>query len=786
MSKIKEAKQDLENLQVDTIEMQERLTKPEALRQIHEKFVQDDEETALNRAAIQELMDFVSPFDQKDLDDRGMGDRFNINFGQASAIKNEAVGAYMDIFTSPTSLIKIALDPDVPDENRATWADIMSDEWTKMFRAWDKSTPNMLLLADLFVGQGIAIPWFEDKSSMNFEVSSLEECKFDANAVAVPSEVEAMTIERWLSVPELFAKIEGREDMKDIDGWNGPMVRRLIETAQPRGTDPEPWNYEEASRLVKASRLSAGTSLPSVCLIWGVIRELDGSISVYATHKEDALLNGEKVSAGMETEWVYRKRSAYDDANQMFQIFAFSVGNKNLIYTIRGLGYPLYGSGQADNILRCKMLDSARSRSGEMYQPESTIDAVTDLQFIDIGMGMVVPKGLKGVPVQNMLRMEDGIGYALDSNKMMLEKHSAGLSSSSLVENPNSRRNEMQVTAELEHLNKMTGFAVTLYYAPYDKLMRELVRRSFQETQTDLSIAKLVRKMKKACQRRGVPKDMFGKIDIDSTSATRLMGAGSKGSRIIAFQQLSSLYSSMDPTGQEFFNYDFASEIKGSEAAQRYFGIPGQRRDHVDEALAELENNDLLEGQMIEPKDGENKMVHLRSHLERLVVGVQGVNEGSIDLADWTIRHIPLYRHTVDTLDQTSVHESMMRDLNSMRQQLQQIGEIIENGLRHLNKLRLEQQEQAQQGQQGQQVDENGNPVQGGGGDYTDAAQEDNDLKAAKMFAEAQAKIEIQREMSRAKMDIDRQQSMAKIAMMSAETAAKIRRQQALDAVTRK
>jgi hypothetical protein len=409
------------------------------------------------------------------------------------------------------------------------------------------------------------------------------------------------------------------------------------------------------------------------------------------------------------------------------------------------------------------------------------------LQFIDLGHAMIAPKGLRGVQQFNTQRLNDGIGFALESNMNIMNKHSSGLSSSSIVQNPNARRNEMQVSAELEYTNKMQGFAISLFYGPYDKYIRELVRRAFNESQDDLALAKMVKKMKESCVARGVPQDVLSKIDLESTQAVRLSGAGSKSSRLMAFQQMSQLYTSMDPTGMEHFNFDFASEIKGSEAAERYFGVPGVRRGHVDISLAQLENNDLAEGVVIEPVPGENTMVHLQIHIDDLLAGLQQVNEGAVDLADWTMRTIPLFQHCVATLEMASVHPSRQEELNSFKQQIQQAGEVIENGLRHINKLR------DQQGDMSQGMDPNadqsgarapGTPEEQKAAQEQSAAQKDNDLKMSRIVAEAQAKIQVMQQMSKAKIDEMQRQGMAKILMMDAQTAAEIKRKEILAKAT--
>jgi hypothetical protein len=119
-----------------------------------------------------------------------------------------------------------------------------------------------------------------------------------------------------------------------------------------------------------------------------------------------------------------------------------------------------------------------------------------------------------------------------------------------------------------------------------------------------------------------------------------------------------------------------------------------------------------------------------------------------------------------------------MGELNSYRQQIQQAGEIIDNGLRHINKMR-------EQGDMSQGLDPNGNNPQGGQAPTPEeqkasAAQQDNDLKMAKIFAEAQAKIQMMQQMSQAKQAIMHEESTARILTMDAQAAADIRRKEIL------
>ena len=97
----------LESLDKNLEPLEERVSSPTTLRTIHESFKHNDRDSAQGRAMVQELVDFVPPYDPDELQSRGQADRFNVNFGLVSSIVNEAVGSYLDIYANAPSLLKI-------------------------------------------------------------------------------------------------------------------------------------------------------------------------------------------------------------------------------------------------------------------------------------------------------------------------------------------------------------------------------------------------------------------------------------------------------------------------------------------------------------------------------------------------------------------------------------------------------------------------------------------------------------------------------------------------------
>jgi len=234
------------------------------------------------------------------------------------------------------------------------------------------------------------------------------------------------------------------------------------------------------------------------------------------------------------------------------------------------------------------------------------------------------------------------------------------------------------------------------------------VRRAFSVRQKDPEAARRVREMKARCVARGVPKEIFKQIDFKRVKATRIIGTGSRSSRIMLMDQLRQGYATWDAVGRKNFDYDVVMMLGGVELADRYAGKPNEVRIPYDASIATLENFQLLEGDYMDPMDGQIHMVHIPIHLDELEAGLKGVDEGQIDLVQWTMEHQMLYNHTVATLEMTVVHETVQPELNMYHQKAQQIGEIVVNGLKMINKMAKngELPGQAQPGEQGEQSEE--------------------------------------------------------------------------------
>ena len=741
----------------------ERMVTPAGLRSIHGKNINDDEIGSHNRGLVQQDMDFSPPFDEKELKDKGQGERFNFNTGEAAAIKNEAVSGYVDIYSTPTTIAQIPLK-NVPEPMRSMYEAVLAEEFTTMDKANDSAFPTFLQLCDIYVTHGVAVGYFEDKQTMHYKVGGLDRFKFPRKTTIITSDMPMCTCSSTMSIIELYNKIRGDEPLK---GWNKGAVIRAITTAA--GHTDTKWNeWERLQEDLKCNDVYLESAVDMIELVYGWIVEFDKSVSFYITTKNGSDMNTAK---GNE-EFLFKEVSYYENTNQAFQIFAFTIGNNARIHSVRGLGYLIYQICNAMNVLTCKVMDNARIE-GSMVVQATTQEDLEDLEIIDFAGGIALPPNINLPARPQANNLNNSMIPAIQLGRGLLDRATGGLSAGNMIlANQQDRRTKLEVSAQLDWINKLNSFAINLFYGPLDKLIREKVKRAFTIRQPDQESRKMVQEMKQRCMDRGVPEEVFVMIDYEKIKAQRIIGTGSRVSRVMIYDQLQQMYASMDEIGRKNFTFDVAAELIGADKTVRYFGKPEDQRLPMDAKIADLENNLLLQGQPVNPIDGEMHMVHIPRHLAVLEESLQGVETGEVDLMQYATTFSPVHEHLTQTLEMTTVQPEIQEEYNSFLQRAQQIGEIIVNGIRAYNKQQQKAEEEAAA------AAEQGQPQEQGGGN---PAQTMEARMKVQMQAEIhQEKLRQMREIGQQKIVLETQKAMSQIAAKDAEARARVDRIKAM------
>jgi hypothetical protein len=742
----------------------ERMVTPAGLRSIHGKNITDDEVGSYNRGLVQQDMDFSPPFDENELKNKGQGERFNFNTGEAAAIKNEAVSGYVDIYSTPTTIAQIPLK-NVSDPMRSMYENILAEEFTTIDRANDSSFPTFLQLCDIYVTHGVAVGYFEDKQTMHYKVGGLDRFKFPRKTTIITSDMPMCTCSSTMSIIELYSKINGDSPLK---GWDKDAVIKAITTAA--GQTDTKWNeWERLEEDLKCNDVYLESAVDMIELVYGWVVEFDKSVSFYITTKSGSDINTAKGNEG----FLFKEVSYYENTNQAFQIFSFTIGNNARIHSVRGLGYLIYQICNAMNVLTCKMMDNARIE-GSMVIQATTQEDLEDLEIIDFAGGIALPPNINLPARSQANNLNNSMIPAIQLGRGLLDRATGGLSAGNMIlSGQQDRRTKLEVSAQLDWINKLNSFAINLFYGPLDKLMREKVKRAFTVRQPDKESRRMVDEMKRRCIERGVPEEVFGMIDYEKVKAQRIIGTGSRVSRVMIYDQLQQMYASMDEVGRKNFTFDVSAELIGADKTIRYFGKPEEQRLPMDAKIADLENTLLLQGQQVNPIDGEMHMVHIPRHLAILEESLQGVENGQVDLMQYATTFSPVHEHLTQTLEMTTVQPEIQEQYNSFLQRTQQIGEIIVNGIRAYNKQQQKAEEEAAAAQeQGQPQDQQAGAIQ--------SASQEERMKMQMQAEIHQEKLRQMREIGQQKIVLETQKAMSQIAAKDAEVKAKLDRIKAM------
>lgn len=712
-----------------------RLKDAAGLRAIWDNIEEGDRDGSYNRGLVRQLLDGHPPFDQGEREEEGQGDLFNVNTGKGRLLVDEGTSGLMDIFNADRNLVQIPLSKRVPESGRHDWQRKIETRFTNMLRNWDAFVPRITNLCFTEAADGVAIAGFESEDSWKIFTAGLAEMKFHRYAEPVSTQNPIAVLKRDVHVGTLWEKVRDPKAAKK-KGWNRDAVLRVIHSQCKKvANDANNWrNWEKLEEDLKANESYVSTVAAPVEVLYGFVTELDGKVSFYA-----ASLDGEK-------DFMQARIRVYDDANSAYQIFPYSTGTNNRLYTIRGLGYFVYQPANAENIMFSNLMNAARVNGFPQYQATGT-EEIEDASFVDMGWGTMIPPGVTLPERQNGKNLQQSLIPAYEIIQDTLRSQSGGLSE--LPKSIGERSNESNIAVSLETMNKMQAFAISLFYPPLDRIYREMVRRVFVgKKDTPESKA-----MKKALiEEDGVPKEVLDRIDIDNVRAYRILGGGNKGSALVKQIMLRNhLYASLDAQGRKQSDFDLAQAIGGQQIAEAYVGEPAKSRKVVDEKIAELENHDMLEGTEIEPFDGEDHLVHLRVHVEQMLSTKDAVEEGTVDLADYTLRNYPIWQHANKTLAMLSTDATLEGEANELRAQVQRLGEYFSNGIKAIRKQQRE-----------------GGPAQEQGGEQQEQVSDEQMKHQSWLMDEQRKSAE-----SQAKIQRDDAQAAAKVARDTAVADAK-------------
>jgi len=646
-----------------------------------------DEQSSLNRARVDAMFDGSNPYDQGRLNSSGQGLTTNLNFGEAQRLLDISLSAYVDLYSSLERLVEVKGTEGEPAEIKDK-EEIVAEEITHLLRSWPEFHSNYLRLCTTFIKHGVSLAYFDTPEDWKFRVGGFADILIPRQTPSSENLIDVAIGRREYHLHELFSFIKNPDAAKKV-GWDVAEVKRVImknvSTAGRAGSrDYTDWEYVQAE--LKNNDIHTGHQNPTVSVLHFWVREMDGTVSHYICAENEP------------KEFMYQKLSRYKSAQQAFVLFTYGVGSNGTYHSVRGLGHRIFNHVQTSNRLRCRMVDGAMLSSAVMIQPDSQ-RALDELGFTYYGAYAVLSPNVniieKAIP-----NLSNAVQPAIEDIANQLALNTDTVSTYG-PQQSSPYRNQMQVATDIDVNTRLSGASLNLFYASWNRLLREVVSRVVKNRKNDPSINEFYER----CENRGVEKSFVKSLDTDRTRIIRSIGNGSKAERSVALRELLGIAGSFDEVGRKNLTRDIVSTRVGHDLADRYAPDQMEPRPTIDNKIAFFENQQLSEGNPVPVVSNELHASHLQIHVPALMEIIEQLDNGSADPVQALPALQAFYQHIAETAQALAGDPASADLVADASQALQYAEEKINNTAKKVQKMQRDAGQGAPEGEQSQDVD---------------------------------------------------------------------------------
>ncbi len=637
-----------------------------------------DEGSSANRARVDAMFDGASPYDSRKLAASGQNLKTNLNFGEAQRLLDISLSAYVDLYSSLERLVEVKGTEGEASEIK-TQEDIVAEEITHLLRSWPEFHSNYLRLCTTFLKHGVGITYFDTPDDWRFRVGSFADMLIPRQTPASENLIDVAIGRREYHLHELYAFIKNEKAAQNV-GWNVKEVKRAImKSADTTGRGSRASrnysDWEAVQQELKNNDIYAGHQNPTVSVLHFWVREMDGSVSHYISCESEP------------KDFLYKKISRYEKPEHAYIMFTYGVGSNGTYHSIRGLGHRIFNHIQTSNRLRCQMIDGAMLGSAVMIQPDSQ-RALDELGFTYYGAYAVLSPNVniieKAVP-----NLSTAVQPALQDISQQLAMNTDTMSTYGQQGSP--YRNQMQVVSDMDVSTRLSGASLNLFYASWNRLMREVVRRIVAGKRRDPALGEFYAR----CAARGVGESFIKTLDVARTKAVRSIGSGSYANRLVALRELQAISGSFDEVGRRNLTRDIVSTRVGHDLADRYTPQLEESRPTTDNKIAFFENQQLMEGLPVPVITNEIHGTHLQIHIPALGELIEQLNTGAADPVPALPALQAFYQHIAETVENIAGDPAQQVAVGEARQVLQYAEEMINNTTKKVQKIQRDAAQQA-------------------------------------------------------------------------------------------
>jgi len=654
------------------VKMRNRIKSSSELASTFQSLFIADFQAMRARALVQSEVDGNPPY--SDCEDRkyGIGGRTNVNWGYLTQSQQDIEEPYISLFESIDVFGTTPTDYGSKLE-RNQYSQIIAEEVTRMIRNWPDWPFTLQMTVHLFTMFGVSFTFREDRHDWRWKVYDLSYLKMPRRTRASINDVDIVTCKVEMLPSQLYRKIEN-EEVAELAGWNVEAVKAAMKSATQRAADTS--NPQEMEKTYKDQDYFTGLSATTVDIVHGWIRECDGTVT-HLIARYDGV-----------GEFLYKCEGLYQDMSELVTAYTFGVGSNGDFYSIRGNAWRGHNGSASLNMLTCKFLDQACFAATPHIQASSE-DAVIDQMIRPRGPYNVVDQGTTFPEIPHV-NYQQTLIPAIEQVQGIFAMRTRS-SSSARANNVAKTAEEIKTQNEID--GRLNAAQTDLFFMSWKNDFKETVRRACSK---DISEAhpggKEVFEFRRRCMKRGVPMDAIYAVDVASIEINRGIGKGSAQERRSAFGALMPNMGSFDQEGQRILLRQFTASYTDLQFARLLVPDQAGSRPPMDLQIANMENSLMQLGQQATIEPNQDHVVHVGAHLA-VVSEINGALEQmQIPLEEAIPQMFPIWKHAGEHMQFISPENPLFPEF---KEALQQVGEVVINGQKHLDAEARKAQEAA-------------------------------------------------------------------------------------------
>lgn len=678
-----------------------------------------------------------------------------VNFLEGSRIASNAVHSLNNGFEKGDRYFSVSLDKG-PIHKRAVWSSYITScinkelKRSSLFRNNHESARAQVVLH----GPGPLV--WPNKRTPVAKCFGVEDMLLPSGTLTSMENLDRFGVYQELTWGELNRMTKG----KNVDkGWNMPYVKALMVTMFNQSIRPvyqgNRWLFPEKiwEDIKEGSAFSVSSSLPKVG-IWNFFyQDEDSGKWIKKIALDYGTINKEKVKEGDDVrryqQFLYEDEKYADDWHEIAHWY---IGNCSNVapyryYSIRSIGYLLYGVCLISNKIRCRFTDHIFQQLLTLFRNVSD-DQREKLGMIDLQNFGVMPDGLSMVPAQERHAVDwNLILIGMNQNKQLMAESAQGFIPQILGDQ------DKEMTAQ-EFLGRM-NMSISLTGAVMNQLAdqsrseyREVCRRFCIKGSSD----PMVKRFQEKVAKEGVPKDM---LDCEAWDIVpeQTLGAGNKAVELNVTQAaMQELLPYTDPNGQRQILRRRALALTDNAAEAMLLFPEAPQPPSNDAQYAQQAYAVLMLGVPFAKKEGLSHIVYAATLMEMMRITLGQVAaavqqpDGLAIAADKIMGLFNVASHVQEEIDIIARVENQRDTAKSMFKALTEMGT-------HLTNIAKELQSQSEQQQ-----------AQGGIDPETMAKIQEKQMLTQNQMQIDQAKAEQKREQKQAQWSEENERRNATVA----------------------